>query len=262
MESVQKAQPSSALRFGRHIVGMALFALANPLIYNSDEPVTRWLSIWAVAIAIALVFFGLYALFFTESAKAAWPKSFFTLAWVFVVLVTVGPYISLVNERMSATKTSNRQAPTTEQIDWDRGTIVRPTSEIDAFLATPPSLEEAKHWTQESTGMSANEPWLKHAPPGSRFCRLHDRVIVVLYPPGARPQADMANIYCANTSVDTPEQLGFTAEDIASKDQFWKHDIPQQFDWVRNRATPSTQPVGQLAQPQVLTPFTGKLDGE
>ena len=86
MESTQRAQTSSALRFGRHIAGMALFALVNPLIYYSKSPVSTWFSNWAVSVVLALVFFGLYALFFTERAKAAWPKSFFTLAWVFVVL--------------------------------------------------------------------------------------------------------------------------------------------------------------------------------
>lgn len=116
MKTTSQAETPPALLFGRHIVGMALFALLNPLIYYSNEPVARWFSIWAGAVAFALACFGLYALFFTAKAKEAWPKSFFTLAWVFVVLITMEPYISDFNERPSESSAPQIQQQPAEQL--------------------------------------------------------------------------------------------------------------------------------------------------
>lgn len=64
------------LIFTRHLIGMGIVALANPLIYYSEQPAFRWLETWATPIVLALVAYGLYALFLTQRAKAAWPKSF------------------------------------------------------------------------------------------------------------------------------------------------------------------------------------------
>lgn len=224
MNTTSRAETPPALLFGRHIVGMALVALLNPLIYYSNEPVAKWFSIWAGAIAFALACFGLYALFFTARAKEAWPKSFFTLAWVFVVLITMEPYINGFNKRQSAVATPQQQP--TSQAGWDRGTYSAPASEVDAFLAAPPSAEEARRWTQVSTGASANEPWLKHAPNGSRFCRLQDGVVVVLFPPGLRPQAAPADVRCVTSSVESPGKLGFTYEEATKPAERWKEGIP------------------------------------
>ena len=86
---------SRTLIFARQIVGMAILALANPLVWYSNEPVLRWLESWGVPVLIALAAFGLYALFFTKRDKQAWPGRFFMLAWVLVVLTTAGPWIGL-----------------------------------------------------------------------------------------------------------------------------------------------------------------------
>lgn len=83
-----------------------------------------------------------------------------------------------------------------------------PRSEIDAFLAAPPSLEEAKSWTQENTKSAEKGPWLSYAPTGSRFCRLSDRSIVIVYPPGVKPYAEPANVFCASVSVTSIPELG------------------------------------------------------
>lgn len=99
MDIAQSQKAPLALILGRHIVGMALFALVNPLIYHHPEPVAWWLGLWAGGVALALAFYGLYALFFTAKAKAAWPKSFIMLAWVLVALMTLEPYISMLNSK-------------------------------------------------------------------------------------------------------------------------------------------------------------------
>lgn len=71
----------------------------------------------------------------------------------------------------------------------------------------PPSFEEAKYWTQEETNSADVGPWLQYAPQGTRFCRLADRAIVTVYPPGVKPQAEKANPFCVTDSVSSPEQL-------------------------------------------------------
>lgn len=67
-------------------------------------------------IALALVAYGLYALFLTQRAKSAWPKSFFILAWVLLGLVVVGPWVNAPRARQGATQAHNSaQAPTSTQ---------------------------------------------------------------------------------------------------------------------------------------------------
>lgn len=89
--------PNKTLVAARHLVGMAIVAAANPLIYYANDPITRWLANILGALVFAGVFYGLYALFFTARAKAAWPKSFYTLAWVLLVLITIEPYLTSFN---------------------------------------------------------------------------------------------------------------------------------------------------------------------
>ncbi|WP_315128079.1 hypothetical protein [Comamonas antarctica] len=94
MQAVETSPTPRALIFSRHIIGMAIVALANPLIYYSNEPVIGWLSTWLVPLAMAGAAFALYAIFFTKHAKGAWPTRFFVLAWIFVVLAVAGPWIN------------------------------------------------------------------------------------------------------------------------------------------------------------------------
>lgn len=58
------------------------------------------------------------------------------------------------------------------------------------------SALDAGGWTQEDTGSSEIGPWLKYDPPGTRYCRYHDGTIQRLYPPGVKPAAEEANIFC------------------------------------------------------------------
>ena len=95
MTSAATSATPKPLIFARQIAGMAILALANPLVWYSNEPVLRWFESWVVPVLIALAVFGLYALFFTKRAKQAWPGRFFMLAWVLVVLTTAGPWIGL-----------------------------------------------------------------------------------------------------------------------------------------------------------------------
>ena len=78
--------------FGRHAIGIAVVALVNPAIWRSSDMLAVWIATWVLPVGLALALYGLYALFFTARAKAAWPKSFFVLAWVLLALSLLGNY--------------------------------------------------------------------------------------------------------------------------------------------------------------------------
>lgn len=175
-----------------------------------------------------------------------WPVLAKAAVAAFPALLVVGTLVAIVvpathksPERVGVTNTPSPQP------DWERGKYSPPASEIDAFLAAPPSIEEAKDWTQESTGSSENGPWLSHAPAGARFCRLADQTIIVLFPPGVRPNAERANVFCANGSVASHTELGFTYEEGATGEK---------------GSTQVNQP--EAAPAPGLIPFNGKLDGQ
>ena len=232
---------SNPLIFARQIVGMAILALANPLVWYSNEPVLRWLESWGVPVLIALGVFGLYALFFTKRAKQAWPGRFFLLAWVLVALVTVGPWINL-NKRASTASRNDataavantgktftyeeaygKPAPTTDQFGGVLTDPVSPaptnlkpfTGKLDREQAvqnrpaqsTPTEGSASGAWTQESTNSAEIGPWLNHSPVGTRFCRLSDGKIARLYPPGLMPHAEPAVSSCVNSSVASAVEL-------------------------------------------------------
>lgn len=83
-----------ALRVARHVVGMALVALAHPMVHRSDDPVMTWALAWIGTILLAGALYGLYALFFTSRAASGWPKSAIMLAWVLLLLGMFGAYQS------------------------------------------------------------------------------------------------------------------------------------------------------------------------
>lgn len=122
MEATQKQTPA-ALIFARHIVGMALAALANPLIWYSNDSMGFWVGTWVGPLVIAGALFCLYWLFFTQRAKMAWPGRFFMLAWVLLALSLAGPWVNRVinaNTRISANNNSGSaqqfaQAPINSQ---------------------------------------------------------------------------------------------------------------------------------------------------
>ena len=57
-------------------------------------------------------------------------------------------------------------------------------------------------WTQEETGSAEPGPWLEYSPPGTRYCRYRSNEIVRLYPPGLKPEAGPANVFCLGNSFD------------------------------------------------------------
>lgn len=140
---MEKTTPQT-LRFARHVVGMAIVALANPLIYFSSENVAAWAATWIMPILFAAALFGLYALFFTQRAKAAWPRSFFILAWVILLLVLAGPYLEKFNRRVHTSQT-NSQPPLA-------GTATE--SEINAALGNAHS-QTREYLTDEEIGFKA-----------------------------------------------------------------------------------------------------------
>lgn len=127
MEATATPQP---LRFARHIVGMMMLAAANPLIYYGRDRLIDWAMTWITPLLIAGAAFGLYALFFTKRAKAAWPRSFFMLAWVLLALVVAEPYLETLNQKQAAQQPTAQQgkpvAPQT--IDWEKGVMTPPSN--------------------------------------------------------------------------------------------------------------------------------------
>lgn len=107
MQQEATESTSKTIIFARHIVGMAILALASPLIYHSSEPVGYWFASWMAPVAISAAVFGMYALFFTRHAKRSWPHSFFTLAWILVALSTAGPWMSKLRENRAAARSES-----------------------------------------------------------------------------------------------------------------------------------------------------------
>ncbi|PIG07841.1 hypothetical protein [Comamonas sp. 26] len=96
------------LLYARHLIGMGIVALANPLIYYDSQAIGMWLVTWVGPIVLGLVAYGLYAVFLTERAKRAWPKSFFILVWVCLGLFMLGQWAEFNGNR---TQKTAAQAP-------------------------------------------------------------------------------------------------------------------------------------------------------
>lgn len=112
------------LRLGRHAVGITAAALLNPFIYYVNDRALTWAVTWIGAVGLAGVLFGLYALFFTRRAKAAWPRSFILLAWVLLGLVLAGNWVTYSDSRTGAAA-SVSPAPA-GQTEWERGVLTAP----------------------------------------------------------------------------------------------------------------------------------------
>lgn len=131
MQTTTAAQATPRpLIFARHLIGMSIVALVNPLIYYSDNPVRAWLETWLHPIVFALVAFGLYALFLTKRAKQAWPKSFFILAWVLLALLVASPWINTPRSSSSTVQAQHgapAAAKSAQGIDWEKGALTPPS---------------------------------------------------------------------------------------------------------------------------------------
>ncbi|GAB1383449.1 hypothetical protein MASR1M50_17690 [Burkholderiales bacterium] len=67
----------------------------------------------------------------------------------------------------------------------------------------PPTLA-SEGWTQENTGSAESGPWLDYDPPGTRYSRMANGNIYRFFPPGVRPNAEKANPFGLDTSIDRP----------------------------------------------------------
>lgn len=102
----------------RHLVGMGIAALANPLIYYGGG-FYQWSVTLGAALLGAAVIYGVLALFFTERAKAAWPRSFYMLAWVLLALVLAEPWLARGKALKQQPQTIQNSVKTEE--DWGGG---------------------------------------------------------------------------------------------------------------------------------------------
>ncbi|XXQ53887.1 hypothetical protein ACA040_002569 [Xenophilus aerolatus] len=105
-------RPSPGLRLGRHVVGMAFAALANPMLYFDSRPVFLWVATWLVPAVGAACICGLLALFFTKRARRSWPGGAIVTAWVLFALVLSG-YWMTYNEAKSSANAPAAASPTT-----------------------------------------------------------------------------------------------------------------------------------------------------
>lgn len=154
MDATQATPAPNLVIYGRHVVGMAIVSLANPVIYYHPEPVGWWLSMWLGSLAFALACFFLYYLFFTERAKGAWPSRFFMIAWVFMGLLMLGGWSDYRGARSQASHASEQQHPPAQQ-----QSSAQP--DYEAELARLDSLRPGWREMVKSQGFST---WLSDQP--------------------------------------------------------------------------------------------------
>lgn len=94
-EIEQKTNPKIVA--ARHIVGMLFVSCLNPFTLNGSQPILSLFSIFLFGIILASVIYGLLYLFFTKRAKKKGIKSFYLLAWAFILLALWGQWSTLVN---------------------------------------------------------------------------------------------------------------------------------------------------------------------
>jgi len=87
MELAQEKSTPIAITVARHAAGMAVIALANPLIYFDSSPFEAWAMLPVGAAIIAAVLFGVLALISPERARVAWPYTPIKSAWLILVLM-------------------------------------------------------------------------------------------------------------------------------------------------------------------------------
>lgn len=129
----------------RHIVGMMIVALAWRDIYFDAQPVKTWLVPWLGSLIITSVLFGLYALFFTRQAKKYWPKAFYTIAWILLLIIVAGSWLQLFNaaeaERSARLKKLEQSITTpksnSEERWWESSPLVDSQD-------SPPSQQKTK----------------------------------------------------------------------------------------------------------------------
>ncbi len=167
---------------GSFIVLGALNLLGMPVNHNALPRAFGQAFLWSVVGTAAGIYHGRQkAATGAHGTVAGIPmKAWF--GWGVVAIVVVVGAVAILGRAIPELPRADAPAKQQEQIDWE-------------------------NWTQESTNSADTGPWLQYAPPGTRFCRLADRTIVTVYPPGVKPQAEKANPFCASSSVPSPDQL-------------------------------------------------------
>jgi hypothetical protein len=215
---ISGVKPGSAMAWVAATVFIAYFIAVNVGVWRAANQYLGQ-KVWAILAKLAVASFPIFLVLGTAStlvltAKTQRPTQ------------ATSPSVAPVNQAGEFDPSTARPleraaqeavAPSSPPINWSDYTPV-PASAESSSLA--PSLEAAAQWTQVNTGANLKGPLLYQLPSGSRFCRMSDGMIVVVFPPGVRPQAEMANPFCANMSVSHPDQL------------------PDEPDWWKKNATP------------------------
>ena len=92
MELAQEKSTPIALTVARHVAGMAVVALANPLIYYDSNPVEAWAITLFGAIIIGACLFGVLALISPNRAKQAFPMTLIKASWLILVLMVLSKW--------------------------------------------------------------------------------------------------------------------------------------------------------------------------
>lgn len=67
-------------------------------------------------------------------------------------------------------------------------------------------VDSLADWTQETTGSADVGPWLDYDPIGTRYYRDSNRIVIRVYPPGAKPGAALAELHAVQkSSAAVPE---------------------------------------------------------
>lgn len=145
--NTERAQTASiGLVFARHLVGMAIVALANPLIYSGGGAYQ-----WSVGLGVALLgsaaIYGALAIFMTERAKAGWPNSFFLLAWVLLGLMLFGNWTKSAPSRPPFAQNSP-SAPSVNTFTYEEA-VATPAQAAQATpVATAADIAAKEHYRQ------------------------------------------------------------------------------------------------------------------
>ncbi len=108
-EATRKADTPFYIVAARHLVGLTALLALNPLHGIGSNWFTDLLTSLVGMLVITSLLWGIYALFFTATARRQWPTGFFVLAWVFSALALLG-FWSDYDRMKTASKSSPQPA--------------------------------------------------------------------------------------------------------------------------------------------------------
>lgn len=94
MELAQEKSTPMAITVARHVAGMAVVSLANPLIYYDNNPIEAWAITLFGAIIIASILFGILALIQPQRVKLLFPMTPIKSAWFILALMLLSNWQS------------------------------------------------------------------------------------------------------------------------------------------------------------------------